>query len=56
MSAVPTVKIVADDYESGFVVINQDEFDAEKHALFSDAPSDDAKRKAPATKTKPSEA
>ena len=35
MDTCPTVKIVSDN-DQGFIVINESDFDAEKHVLYGD--------------------
>lgn len=38
MANIPIVKIQSGDTESGFVIINADEFDEKKHRLFVEKP------------------
>lgn len=49
MAALPTVKIKADS-EYGYAIINEADFDAAAHTLWSDAPAEPAEK--PAKKAK----
>jgi hypothetical protein len=54
MAALKTVKIASDDFESGYLIINESDFDKEKHKLYVEknaAPKDD-KDEAPAPASK----
>lgn len=39
---IETVRVKSDDTESGFIIINKSDFNANEHVLLEDAPSEAA--------------